>query len=63
MARGIVMLRCSCGHLPAEHSIAADTSGPGIYHCEASSSGASCGCEQYSAYDPAIDDELPWRAA
>jgi hypothetical protein len=55
--------RCSCGHLPAEHSMAADTNGPGIYHCEASAWGRTCGCEQYSAYDPEIDEELPWRAA
>jgi hypothetical protein len=44
--------------------MAADTTGPGIYHCEASSFwGRSCGCQQYSRYDPAIDDELPWKAA
>jgi hypothetical protein len=44
--------------------MAADTTGPGIYHCEASSFwGRSCGCKQYSRYDPAIDDELPWKAA
>jgi hypothetical protein len=56
--------RCSCGHLPAEHLMAADTAGPGIYHCEASSSpDGICGCRQYSAYDPEIDAELPWKAA
>jgi hypothetical protein len=56
--------RCSCGHLPAEHLMAADTTGPGIYHCEASTSrGPICGCKQYSAYDPEIDKELPWKAA
>jgi hypothetical protein len=44
--------------------MAADTTGPGIYHCEASTSwGPVCRCEHYSAYDPEIDDELPWRAA
>jgi hypothetical protein len=46
--------------------MAADTTGPGIYHCEASTSrGRICRCRQYSplAYDPEIDDELPWRAA
>jgi hypothetical protein len=44
--------------------MAADTTGPGIYHCEASTSrGPVCGCRQYSAYDPEIDKELPWKAA
>jgi hypothetical protein len=56
--------RCSCGHLPAEHSMAADTTGPWIYHCEASTFwGRTCACKHYSRYDPAIDDELPWRSA
>jgi hypothetical protein len=56
--------RCACGHLPVEHLMAADTSGPGIYHCEASTSrGRTCSCSRYSAYDPEIDAELPWRAA
>jgi hypothetical protein len=56
--------RCGCGHLPAEHLMAADTSGPGIYYCEASTSrGRVCACKKYSAWDPEIDAELPWRAA
>jgi hypothetical protein len=70
----LVMLeRCSCGHVPTEHLIAADSTGPGIYHCEASISlGRICGCAEYSprladdrraADDPEIDEELPWRAA
>jgi hypothetical protein len=60
---------CSCGHWPAEHLIAADSTGPGIYHCEASiSAGGICGCGEYSPRlpepdDPEIDEELPWRAA
>jgi hypothetical protein len=59
--------RCSCGHLPAEHLMVADTTGPGIYHCEASTPpGRQCACGRYApslGYDPQIDDELPWRAA
>jgi hypothetical protein len=46
--------------------MAADTTGPGIYHCEASTSrDRTCGCEQYAPweYDPEIDGELPWKAA
>jgi hypothetical protein len=58
---------CSCGHPPADHLIAADGSGPHIYQCEAwAAPDRLCDCEQFtpqSAYDPEIDEELPWRAA
>jgi hypothetical protein len=57
---------CTCGHLPAEHLIAADSRGPHIYHCEARiSSDRVCDCRQFAppAHDPEIDGELPWRAA
>jgi hypothetical protein len=64
MAAPMHLDRCSCGHLPVEHLMAADTTGPGIYHCEAPASwGRTCGCEHYSPYDPELDEELPWKAA
>jgi hypothetical protein len=44
--------------------MAADNTGPSIHHCEASTPrGRICGCSHYSAYDPEIDAELPWKAA
>ena len=55
---------CSCGHPPAEHLIAVDSRGPHIHQCEAwVSPDRLCECRQFSPHDPAIDDDLPWRAA
>jgi hypothetical protein len=63
----VTLKTCECGHLPAEHLIAADSSGPYVYQCEAwISPERLCGCRHFSpppALDPDVDAELPWRAA
>jgi hypothetical protein len=62
--RPVTLETCSCGHAPAEHVIAADSSGPHIYECEAwIAPERLCDCRQFSPHDPQIDDELPWKAA
>jgi hypothetical protein len=44
--------------------IAVDSRGPHIHQCEAwVSPDRLCECRQFSPHDPAIDDDLPWRAA